>query len=664
LKRAILIAALLVAGCTVGPDYHKQDIPTPNSYSELPATQDQAPLSIPVANEADLSHWWLQFGDAELQKLIAHALQSNLDLLAAASRVREAREQEIISGAQGLPQVNAGGLAAGAHSDSSFLSKLEGQSSAPAAGTSGGAASSSGPLNADLFSVGFDATWEVDVFGGVRRSVEAAKANADAAVWQMRDGEVTLTAEIATDYLTLRATQERIAILREEAQAQQDLLHMIQARAASGFGTQLDVNQQSTLADSTLAQIPELEGEVRALEHAIAVLLAENPDAMAGELDGLVAIPPMPSSLPVGLPSDLLRRRPDVRAAERTLAASTAEIGVAVSDLYPKFNLIGAVSFAGGGLGNLVSGGNLGEVGLGSITWPVFHWGQTQANVRSKEEEAKQAYYAYQKTLLGAVQNVEDALARYTTEQQRLVALERAEASAKFSVDIATQQFRVGTVTYVDVLAAQASESSVRGQLAQSRQVYATDLISLYKALGGGWAADATGNIAAARDTGGNVATANPDPKPAGAGRPTLGLASGPIVAKSGASSGDNIARHPAMSADKIVDGRFQMDPARQDNIALYQSQPVFKPTSDSRSGPQLQLGAWRNEAAAMEGWNHAKRQAGDLLDGFMPHIVAADLPGKGRYYRLRAGPVSSTDPVQLCKALVAKGLDCILAQD
>jgi outer membrane protein, multidrug efflux system len=664
LKRVIFISALLLAGCTVGPDYHKQDIATPNSYSELPVTANQAPLSIPVANEADLSQWWFQFGDAELQKLIARALQSNLDLLAAASRVREAREQEIIAGAAGLPQINANGLATGVHSESNFLSKFESSSAVPTAGSSGGTSSSSGPLNANLFSAGFDATWEVDVFGGVRRSVEAAQANADAAVWQMRDGEVTLTAEIATDYLTLRATQEHIAILREETQAQQDLLHMIQARTASGFGTQLDVNQQSTLTDSTLAQIPELEGEVRTLEHAIAVLLAENPVAMAAELDSIVAIPPMPASLPVGLPSDLLRRRPDIRAAERALAAATAEIGVAVSDLYPKFDLIGAVSFAGGGIGNLVSGGNLGEAGVGSITWPVFHWGQTQANVHSKEEEAKQAYYAYQKSVLSAVQNVEDSLARYTTEQQRLLALERAEATAKFSVNIATQQFQVGTVTYVNVLTAQASELSVRGQLTQSRQVYAIDLISLYKALGGGWAADANSNLADTRENPGNVVTADPGPKPAAEGRPAPGLASDPDVAKSTPRSGDVMAPHPAVTANQIADSRFKIDPVRQGNIALYQSQPVFIPTSDTLSGPQLQLGAWRSEAAAMEGWNRATRQAGDLLDGLMPRIVAADVPGKGRYYRLRAAPVSRTDPLQLCKALVAKGLDCIVAQD
>ena len=679
MKRVILITALLLAGCTVGPDYRKQDMTTPASYSGLPATGDQAPLSLPVAGEADISQWWLQFGDAELQKLIARALQSNLDLLAAASRVREAREQEIIAGAAGLPQINANGLTAGVHSESNFLSKFEGGSAAPSAGGSGGAASSSGPINSGLFSVGFDATWEADVFGGVRRSVEAAQASTEAAVWRMRDGEVTLTAEIATDYLTLRATQERIAILRDETQAQQDLLRMIKARAGAGFVTQLDVNQQSSLADSTVSQIPELEGEVRALEHAIAVLLAEQPDAMAAELESNAAIPPMPSSLPVGLPSDLLRRRPDVRAAERELAAATADIGVAVSDLYPKFDLIGAVAFTGSGFGNLLSGGNLGEVGLGSITWPVFHGGQIRANVRSKEEEAKQAYYAYQKTVLGAVQNVEDALVRYTTEQQRLVALERSEESAKFSTAIATQQFRVGTVTYVNVLTAEASELSVRNQLEQSRQVFATDLISLYKALGGGWVADAEGNTAAARDKVSNTVTPNLGADSVVAGRSISGLASGPNVAKPGLGSGDFRAPHPPMSADQIVGSRSFNDPGKQGPIALHQSS-ALRPVSvhegapsslrssivegDGLSGVQLQLGAWRSEAAALEGWNHSMQQAGELLQGLMPHVVTADLPGKGRYYRLRASPASGTDPVQLCDALVAKGLDCILAPD
>jgi outer membrane protein, multidrug efflux system len=482
MRKPACLAAMLLAGCSVGPNYVKPDVATPSAYQDLPATKAQAPFSLPVASETDLSQWWTQFGDAELQSLIGRALQSNLDLLTAASRVREAREQEIVAGAAGLPQLNANGLGAHIHSNSSLLSKLGGSSSA-----SSGAAPPSGPMDLKLYSLGFDATWEVDIFGGVRRGVEAAKANTEAALWQMRDGEVTLTAEIAADYFTLRATQSRVAILRAEAQSQQSVLTLTADRARAGFVTQLDVNQQNSLTASTLAQIPGLEAQARTMEHAIAVLLAEEPEAMTGELDRSAALPNLPPQLPVGLPSDLLRRRPDIRAAERQLAAATAQVGVAVADLYPKFNLIAAASFTGSQLGNLLSGSNLGEAGLGSIVWPIFHGGEIRANIRSKKEDAKQAYYAYQKAVLGAVRDAEDALTRYTTEQQRLVQLERAVASGNSSAALARQQYRAGLVTYVNVLTAQANALSAQDQLEQSRQALATDLVSLYKALGGGW---------------------------------------------------------------------------------------------------------------------------------------------------------------------------------
>jgi outer membrane protein, multidrug efflux system len=223
------------------------------------------------------------------------------------------------------------------------------------------------------------------------------------------------------------------------------------------------------------------------MEHAIAVLLAEQPEAMTVELDRSAAIPAMPTSLPVGLPSDLLRRRPDVRAAERRLAAANAQIGVAEADLYPKFDLIAAASFTGSHLSNLLSGSNLGGVGLGSVMFPIFHGRQIEANIRAKKEEQKQAYYAYSKAVLGAVQDAEDALARYTTEQQRLIQLDRAVDASRSSSAIALQQYRAGLVTYVNVLTAQANELSARDQQEQSRQAFAADLVSLYKALGGGW---------------------------------------------------------------------------------------------------------------------------------------------------------------------------------
>ena len=649
MKRAGSILGLLLTGCTVGPDYHRPDLPVPNSFSSLPATQGQAPFSMPVAAGADLSQWWLQFGDAELQNLITRALKSNLDLLVAASRVREAREQEIIAGAAGLPQINARGLAAGSHSEANAVP--------------------SGPLSSNLFSLGFDATWEVDLFGGARRSLEAAQANTEAAVWKMRDGQVMLTAELATDYIMLRATQERIAVLRDQAEAQQKLLQMIRARAGAGFVTELDVNQQSSLTDSTSAQIPELEANAHALEHAIAVLLAENPDAMAAELDPVAAIPTIPSTLPIGLPSALLRRRPDVRVAERELQAATANVGVAVSDLYPKFNLFGAVAIAGGGLGNLVSPGNPAEAGLGAITWPILHWGQDQANVRAKQEEAQQSYYAYQKTVLGAVQNVEDALARYTTEQQRLVQLERSESSAKLSTAIATEQFRVGAVTYVNVLTAEVADLIVREQLAESRQVFATDLISLYKALGGGWAAD-TDNADGTQSKGSGALSGpiagNSDPSP--------GLVSN--LDHPSLSNGANDARETNMVTDPTIDRRFtpvplvQNSDARRSGLFADTTSENAIVTSGLRSSVQnnqrlsdqeLQLGSWRSEAAAMQGWNRIISKADGLLSGLDPRITVADLPGKGRYYRLRTGLARGVDPAQLCQELVAKGLECLL---
>jgi outer membrane protein, multidrug efflux system len=468
----------LLAGCTVGPDYKQPDMPTPDAFAA-----ESTPLSIPVANQTDISSWWAQFHDAELESLIARALSANLDLKTAASRLREAREQEAIAGAAGLPNVSAMGDAARLHSGRDILSQLGGGSSSsgpPASGSSGG-------TDVTLYSLGFDATWEIDVFGGVRRSVEAAQAGSEMARWQMRDGEVTLTAEIATDYIGLRAAQARLAILAGELKSQDTTLELVSARRNTGFVTELDVNQQYALKADTEAQIPPLEAMVRTQEHAIAVLLAAQPDALAAELDNSAPLPEIPASLPVGLPSDLLRRRPDVREAERKLAQATAEEGVAIAALYPKFNLIGAINLASNSLGSLFNSSSLNEVGVGMISWPLFSGGKGHANVRAKQEEEQQAYFAYQKAVLGAVQDCEDALVRYAAEQRRFVTLQEAVARDQSSLTIATQQYQVGLTNYVNVLTAESNQLQASDQLAQSKQALAGDLASIYKALGGGW---------------------------------------------------------------------------------------------------------------------------------------------------------------------------------
>jgi NodT family efflux transporter outer membrane factor (OMF) lipoprotein len=479
MRRALLLCSLL-AGCTVGPDYVKPDMPLPPSFKA--PSQADAPLSMPVAESVDLSTWWKQFHDAELESLITRALAQNLDLLTAQSRVREARQQEIIAGAPGLPQVNAIGNTIQAHSGNNPLAGLGGGQSS---GSSG--APARGGLNLHQYAVGFDATWEPDIFGGVRRSVEAAEAGTEAARWQMRDGEVSLTGEIAADYVQLRADQVRLQILTEQEKAQRDVLALTAAKARAGFVTELDVNQQQQLVAQTAAQRPPLVADIMVQRHAIAVLLGQAPGALDDELNTTAPLPPIPPRLPIGLPADLLRMRPDIRMAERKLAQANAQVGVSTADLYPKFNLIAAVTSASSSVGGLFNSSSISEIGLGSITWPIFHGGEIHANIHGKEEEYKQAYYAWQKAVLGGIQNSEDALVRYQTEQQRYITLEGAVKTARASTALALQQYKTGLVTYINVLQAQNTQFQAEDNLAQSRSSLSADLVAVYKALGGGW---------------------------------------------------------------------------------------------------------------------------------------------------------------------------------
>lgn len=472
MKRFLILLALLLAACEVGPDYKKPEVSTPASFSELPAASTQAP-----ADDATLAKWWMHIDDPELQSLITRALGSNLNLKTAVSRIRESREQIIVAGAKEWPQLSATGTGTNIHSNSSPI----------ASAIAGGSMAPTGPSNIKIYSAGFDATWEIDVFGGVRRGIEQAAANTEGAVWNMRDAEVSLSAEVANDYFTLRTAQVRIAILQEEISRQRETYGLIAARRRAGFVTQLDVNQQQTLVSNTAAQLPTVQAEAHTMEHAIAVLIGAEPEAIAQELETNRRFPEVRADLAVGLPSDLLRRRPDIRAAERKLAAATAGIGVAVSDLYPKFNLIGSAAFVGNHLDTLISGKNFSTIAFGSISWPIFQGGQVRANIRVNKEQTEQAYLAYQQTVLSALQETEDALTRYAHELQRQAALQATLHSAQSSEVIARAQYGIGLVTYINVLGAQFTVLNAEDQLAQSRQAAVQDLVSLYKALGGGW---------------------------------------------------------------------------------------------------------------------------------------------------------------------------------
>ena len=470
------------------PNYETPKVDVPVTFANAPdGTQNSA---------ADLSVWWHGFDDPVLDRLITEGLTANLDIMTAVSRIAQAREQEIIQGAAGLPSASATAAAVRLHSNSNPFGQLLGgggnmSSSSASSGSSGSApagSSSSGSTNLKLYSIGFDATWEIDLFGGVTRNVEAARAKEESAIWALRDAEVTLTAEIARDYFSLRQAQARVGIINAELERQRNTLSVVSAKAMTGFVTYLDVNQQTAQEAETEAQLPMLEAQMRANIDALGVLLGRTPESVTAELAGAGAISSSPAALPIGLPSDLLRRRPDIREAERNLAAATAQVGASMAQLYPKFDLLGFASFAGMSLNSLLSTKNFSDAAIAYVSWPIFTAGRLQANVRVNEDQENQAYFAYRSSVLRALQDAEDSLARYGADQQRLGTLQREITAATSSVTIAQQQYMVGLTDYLNVLSTQMTLLRAQDEAAQTQSAVVTDLVSLYKALGGGWA--------------------------------------------------------------------------------------------------------------------------------------------------------------------------------
>ncbi len=501
---ALSASAALAAGCTVGPDYRRPDGPTAPAFAALAGKDQGAVLSATTGDEADLALWWTQFHDPMLDRLVERALQGNLDLAEAASRIRQARAQVVVTQAAGLPQVAAVGNALRDNRSASADSPLGGlvgagaasggSSGAAAGGAAQGASSSSsgqGPSHVNYYTVGLDATWMVDLFGGVRRGVEGARDSAAAQVWSRRDSQVAVASEVANQYLQLRLQQSRLSVLHADLDRQEGLFRIIRDRFATGFVTNLDVNQQRAQLANTQAQIPQAEAQADAAIHAIGVLLGETPEAMAAELGpSKGALPPVPPRLPAGLPSDLLRRRPDIRAAERSLAAANAQIGVQTAALYPSFDILALGSFGAGDIERLFDGRNAMSLGLGLVQWNAFTAGRNQANVRIAREQYQQSLVQYRRTVLTAYRDVEDALSRYGADQRRWSALSGSFGASQNSYTIARQQYGVGLVDYTSVYNAQATLLQVQDQLTQADGALATDVVALYRALGGGWRVD------------------------------------------------------------------------------------------------------------------------------------------------------------------------------
>ena len=462
-----LLLLALVTGCMVGPSYR----PAPG---DVPATWSAAvPSAAPAAGaeaEDALARWWTVFQDPTLSALIDRAIASNLDLKLAASRVRQARASRRIAAGGAGPTADAtGALTRSQSADPSASSR---QNRAPAT---------------NRYQAGFDAAWELDLFGGVRRGIEAANADLLAAEEAQQGALVTLVAEVARSYVELRMYQQRTEVARQNLTSQEHTADLTRQRFKGGFVSGLDVANAEAQTASTAAQIPLLEAAALQTIHSISILLGREPGSLLSELALAGAVSTAPPAVPIGLPSDLLRRRPDIRQAEAQIHGATARIGVATADLYPRFTLAGGVGYQAAHAGDLFDPlSRFWSLGP-SVTWHIFQSGRIRSNIELQKALEEEAVIAYRQTVLSALQEVEDALVMATKEQEHRQALLQAADALRRADKLALNLYANGETDFLNVLTAQRSLQAAEDALAQSSAALSTDLVALYKALGGGW---------------------------------------------------------------------------------------------------------------------------------------------------------------------------------
>ncbi|MCK9375943.1 MAG: efflux transporter outer membrane subunit [Syntrophobacterales bacterium] len=463
-----------MSGCAVGPDYQRPETEVPQTWDgqkAVTAEQSSKTTTAPV----QLVEWWEAFKDPTLSSLVEMAARSNLDVRLAEARIRQSRAALGVAGAPLWPGLS-----------SSLI--YERSSSSSAVVTSGGPALATAGGLRELFQVGLDASWEVDIFGGTRRNIEAAGADLKAAVEDRRDVLITLVGDVGNNYISLRGFQKQLDIARQNLDAQRHTAEITRKRFEAGFVGALDVANADAQVATTQAQIPLLESSARASIYSLGVLLGREPAALAQDLAKAAPIPPNPLEIPVGLPSELVRRRPDIRRAEAQIHAATARIGVATADLFPKFSLTGSFGFSSNDLTKL---GNLSNSKFWSfgptVTWPIFAGGRIMYNIKVQDALQEQALLTYQKTVLTALKDVETALVAYAKEQEHRKSLATAVANNRKAVDLAMKLYVAGKTDFLNVLTAQRSLYTNEDALVQSVRTLDTNLIALYKALGGGW---------------------------------------------------------------------------------------------------------------------------------------------------------------------------------
>lgn len=459
-----LAALLVVAGCAaVGPDYGPPTTTAPDHWQSPMA----GGLGAGQPDRETLARWWTVLQDPILDQLVQQAATTNLDLQEARARVREARAIRGIRAAELAPTVDAGASVTNVReSENSGLGRER-----------------------TFYLTGFDSGWELDLFGGVRRRVEAAQADLEASRENLNAVLVSLLGEVALNYISVRTYQSRIAVAEANIQAQQRTYDLIRSRYQAGLSDELAVQQARYNLESTRSQIPAFNTGLEASMNRLAVLLGTPPGGVRQWVGEPGPIPVPPLTIAVGVPAETLRQRPDVRASERDLAAQTARIGAATADLYPKFRLDGSIGLESISSGDLLSAASrLWAVGP-AVNWRIFDAGAIRQNIEVQNARQEQALIRYEATVLTALEEVENALTAYAQEQIQRDFLEQATAAAERAALLADDRYQAGLVDFSNVLDAQRSLLSFQDQLARSRGAVTGDLIRIYKALGGGWAA-------------------------------------------------------------------------------------------------------------------------------------------------------------------------------
>ena len=453
------VAAAVLAACAVGPNYQPPETPAAGKFDGIEAT---------YSTQEAVADFWQTFEDKTLDKLVDDALVANYDVRIALSRVAEARALRRDTAFDLAPSINAG----------AGYTKTKFSEAQTIAGT---------PRNTELYDAGFDAFWELDVFGRVRRGLEASNAQLDAFEAAERDAQVIVTAEVTRTYFELRGFQQQLDVARRNVSNQQSTLDLATARLEAGRGTEFDTARAQAQLSATLGTISPLEAAVARSIHRLSVLVGREPGALRAELASTRDLPPLPGIVPVGDPAGLLRRRPDIRIAERDLARSTAEIGVAVADLFPRVTFTGNVGYVATSSGELGDSGTNSYVVAPGISWAIFDLGHVQARIAASKARKDTALLRYEKTVLNALEETENSLVTHARARERLVHDEAAVRASNTAADLARVRYENGASDFLQVLDAERTLLESEDRLARSRTEAATSLIAVYKSLGGGW---------------------------------------------------------------------------------------------------------------------------------------------------------------------------------